>query len=250
MPRKKYKSYLLRVDELDIPVRIYKERRNSIRASLAKDHAILRLPFLISKKAERKQVDRFYHWLKDKVLSQDRFRSKFLTKKYKEGYQFHLYDKSYTLRFKQTTNKSHSAKYLGNQEILIRLAKDSSIEDSGGEITKLISRVIGQLYIKDFAKKVHVINAKYFKKEIKAVRIKYNKSNWGSCSSKSNLNFSTRLLFAPFKVQTYVIVHELSHLIEMNHSSRFWSIVSKVMPDYKEHEKWLKVNGYKCDFGL
>jgi predicted metal-dependent hydrolase len=62
------------------------------------------------------------------------------------------------------------------------------------------------------------------------------------------VNLSTRLLFAPRFVQDYVILHELAHLIEMNHSDRFWALVERYMPNYPEAEKWLKVNRAKCDF--
>jgi predicted metal-dependent hydrolase len=78
--------------------------------------------------------------------------------------------------------------------------------------------------------------------------LKNNQSNWGSCSSKRNINLSSRLLFAPEKVLDYVIVHELSHLKEMNHSKKFWDIVASVMPDYKKMETWLSKNGDKLKF--
>ncbi|HRI62460.1 MAG TPA: M48 family metallopeptidase, partial [Saprospiraceae bacterium] len=83
---------------------------------------------------------------------------------------------------------------------------------------------------------------------IKSVNLKYNHSNWGSCSAHNNVNLSTRLLFAPQDVQDYVILHELAHLVELNHSDRFWSLVQGYMPDYREKEKWLKLNRSKCDF--
>ncbi len=250
MAKRNYKEYLLTVDGLDIPVKIYKERRNSIRASLGKKHAILRLPFFITKKGEREQIDRFYHWLKEKVLSKERYRLQFEKKKYKEGYRFDLFDQSYALNFVFSQNKNHSAKYLKDGIIQVKLAEGSSIAYAESAITSLISRVIAQRYKPSITERVLNINQKYFQKGIKSVNLKYNKSNWGSCSSSSNINLSTRLLFAPEIVQDYVIIHELSHLIEMNHSSRFWKIVSDIMPDYKNHEKWLKENGYLCDFGL
>jgi predicted metal-dependent hydrolase len=67
----------------------------------------------------------------------------------------------------------------------------------------------------------------YFQKPIKSVNLKYNLSNWGSCSTKGNINLSTRLLFAPDDVIDYVIIHELAHLLEMNHSPHFWAIVKR-----------------------
>ena len=80
---------------------------------------------------------------------------------------------------------------------------------------------------------------------------KYNKINitnaqkrWGSCSSQNNLNFSWRLIMAPLPVVDYVIVHELVHLDEKNHSKTFWNKVKMLMTDYKKHQEWLKRNGH------
>lgn len=71
------------------------------------------------------------------------------------------------------------------------------------------------------------------------------KSRWGSCSFKGNLNFSWKLIMAPQRVVDYVVIHELVHLSERNHSRRFWDKVSVFMPDYKNCRKWLKDNGGK-----
>lgn len=75
------------------------------------------------------------------------------------------------------------------------------------------------------------------------ITIRNQKSRWGSCSAKGNLNFNVGLLLAPPEVLDYVVVHELCHRKEMNHSPKFWAEVSKLIPDYKQHEKWLKDNG-------
>jgi len=76
----------------------------------------------------------------------------------------------------------------------------------------------------------------------KGILVKDQKSRWGSCSSKGNLNFNFRILMAPEIVCDYVIWHELSHLIHMNHSEEFWELVRTVCPDYKKCKKWLRDN--------
>ena len=74
------------------------------------------------------------------------------------------------------------------------------------------------------------------------ITIRNQKTRWGSCSTKGNLNFNCLLMLAPEEVQNYVVIHELCHRKEMNHSSDFWAEVEAIMPDYKKYRKWLKEN--------
>lgn len=74
------------------------------------------------------------------------------------------------------------------------------------------------------------------------VYVRGQKTRWGSCSRKGNLSLNLKLLMAPEAVIDYVILHELLHLKEMNHSKRFWHLVAQYCPDYKIHRQWLKEN--------
>ncbi len=76
-----------------------------------------------------------------------------------------------------------------------------------------------------------------------AVRIKAQKSRWGSCSRQGNLNFNWKLILAPGWVLDYVVVHEICHLRHFNHSRDFWKLVAAVYPDYQETRQWLRKNG-------
>lgn len=75
------------------------------------------------------------------------------------------------------------------------------------------------------------------------ITIRNQKTRWGSCSSKGNLNFNCLLMLAPTEILDYVVVHELCHRKEMNHSKAFWTEVEKVLPDYRQSVQWLKENG-------
>lgn len=79
--------------------------------------------------------------------------------------------------------------------------------------------------------------------QFKNITIKNLSSKWGSCSSKKNLNFNYKLIFCPYEVIEYVIIHEMCHLKEMNHSKRFWNLVESYLPEYKKHRKWIRDNG-------
>lgn len=80
----------------------------------------------------------------------------------------------------------------------------------------------------------------YYGYSFNRVAIRNPRRSWGSCTSLRNLNFSYKLLFLPPCLRDYIIVHELCHLGELNHSPRFWALVAEVLPDYKEHQKRLR----------
>ena len=77
------------------------------------------------------------------------------------------------------------------------------------------------------------------------ITLRQQKTRWGSCAVNGNLNFNWLLILAPPQVLDYVVVHELCHRIEMNHSRAFWEEVETVLPDYRERQRWLKDNGWR-----
>ena len=81
--------------------------------------------------------------------------------------------------------------------------------------------------------------------EVEKIRISSARTRWGSCSAKKTLSFTWRIVMAPPEVIDYLVVHELCHLRELNHSRSYWSLVESIMPGYRSARKWLKVNGGK-----
>ncbi len=104
-----------------------------------------------------------------------------------------------------------------------------------------------QAWYKKQARAVLTERAGYFARkhgfEIGKIRITSARTRWGSCSTKKTLSFTWRLVMAPPEVVDYVVVHELCHLRELNHSRAFWAQVEAILPDYKGKRKWLKENG-------
>lgn len=76
-----------------------------------------------------------------------------------------------------------------------------------------------------------------------AIAIRDQQTRWGSCSRRGTLSFSWRLAIAPPNVREYVVIHELCHLRELNHSKAFWQLVATAMPGWEEHKRWLAENG-------
>lgn len=85
--------------------------------------------------------------------------------------------------------------------------------------------------------------AKELGREVGPVSLRDTRSRWGSCSSTGALSFSWRLVKAPVEVQEYVAAHEAAHLVEMNHSSRFWAVVDRIFPGWEVQREWLKREG-------
>ncbi len=91
----------------------------------------------------------------------------------------------------------------------------------------------------------NIVNTLSTQYELKFSKIKItdSKTRWGSCSSNLVLCFNWRLIFAPQEILNYVIIHEMCHLVEMNHSKSFWALVAKLCPKYQAAKSWLKMNG-------
>ena len=116
-----------------------------------------------------------------------------------------------------------------------RLNSLTPITSSEIKALKVTAKPIITEKVRLFADKIGV---KYGK-----ITIRNQKTRYGSCSAKGNLNFNCLIMLMPEKIIDYVIVHELCHIKELNHSRRFWNEVESILPDYKERRKWLKLNG-------
>lgn len=237
----------LKIADLDVPLRIVKEWRRSVRISIGKKHVILRLPTYYGSDQVYRQIEWAKEWLISQFVKDVSLTKQFKPKGYKTGDHLSINGKNYFLKIIIEDRKTNSGK-LKSGVIYIKLSKDLDPYQEGEVVEKLISRIVAEDNHAEVSNRIHKLNEKFFNKPIKSIKLKNNSSNWGSCSSSGNLNISTRLLFAPQEVQDYVFVHELAHLIELNHSKEFWSIVEDIMPDYKEKEKWLKKNNHLCNF--
>lgn len=123
-------------------------------------------------------------------------------------------------------NKMKAMKKIGGSSLLLR--------HNAKEYLRL------KEHARDFVTKRLEKYSEFYGFEYKKVAIRNQKTRWGSCSSKGNLNFNYKVMFLPQRHANYIIVHELCHLEEFNHSKRFWNLVSQIIPEHKKIIKQLK----------
>lgn len=116
----------------------------------------------------------------------------------------------------------------------LRAARPSYTEEERAEGKKQAAVVLKEK-CRLFAEKMGVTYGR--------ISIREQKTRWGSCSSTGNLNFNWKLVLMPEEISDYLVVHELAHRLEMNHSPAFWAVVESVLPDYEKRRQWLKENG-------
>ncbi len=145
--------------------------------------------------------------------------------------------------------KSRIQKFVEEKQewILKNLVKIQKRDEQREQITRLSA--LERQHLQNKACVLIPRRVSYFAEKIGVsygkITLRQQKTRWGSCSANGNLNFNWLLILAPPQVLDYVVVHELCHRKEMNHSPAFWKEVEAILPDYREKRKWLKDNGWR-----
>lgn len=246
-PKKRTLKGLIHIEGVALPVRVVLDLASGHYYSLSARRITLRLPISSSESKIREYLQIVQEWVVEQFEKQPTYREAYLGKQFQDGESLTVGERRYNLALNFKDRATSTAKLVGDSICLEMNEKLNSWQRTRTAKT-LLSRIVAKDFQLEITQRVEEMNARTFRQPIRSVNLKYNHSNWGSCSRTGNVNLSTRLLFAPRFVQDYVILHELAHLIEMNHSDRFWALVERYMPNYPEAEKWLKVNRAKCDF--
>lgn len=236
-----------KIGDSEIPVRIYREWRDSARISMRRTGIIIRLPSILTKSMEQTQLEKFKGWATKEFTKSTAFQQHFTKREYRDGDTLQVGQRAYFLKIEYTELETHRARRYG-REIHLKISNQQESRPKTKAVKMLLSRLVALDFHTEILRRVNELNHLTVQKPIKSIRLKYNRSNWGSCSRQGIINLSTCLLFAPEAAVDYVIIHELAHLAEPNHSDRFWNLVEQFMPDYRQQERWLKENWHFCDF--
>jgi hypothetical protein len=221
----------------------FRRSRRAVRMRLQIDSlgkVTLVAPWFSTQSAIRSFVDRHQAWLHKHLGRIERQKALRPTPHYRTGDTFYYFGEPLKLEILPSNSKRPNLKVRENR-MIITLHKFIGKNDGTNSVKKAIRDFYRKKAEEVIRDRLDHFNAHYGFR-FHRVAFRDQKSRWGSCSRAGNLNFNWRLIMAPIEVIDYVVVHELCHLGQMNHSSRFWALVEQVMPDHKVHRKWLKDN--------
>jgi predicted metal-dependent hydrolase len=158
---------------------------------------------------------------------------------YHHGETFLYLGKTYPIQISQdsTIQQDHVVFEEGILHIFVKLLEDEKIKQA-----------LKRFYYQRCKALIEKSIRKYqsdFKVKPRSIRITDSKANWGTCDSQLQLTFNWRLAMAPLEVIDYVVVHEMCHMVHLNHDRSFWRLVGKMSPNFKEQEKWLALSSWK-----
>ncbi len=231
----------IQINDISHNLTIHTERRNSIRVSLTKTGINIRVPRHLNRFQRELEIKKFTKWAVEKIKSKPQ--EAYAKKSYAHGDLIRTHSKIYKLQIENRDSVKNFAK-IKESHIILKIANHHDEKKRQEYISKQIRKLLAKSHLPELETHVHRLNALHVNKPIKKISYKYTISRWGACDhSAKEINLSTRLLLAPFPILEYVIIHELAHLIEPNHSKRFWNIVKSIDPRYKSKKKWLNENG-------
>lgn len=233
-----------------VPVRIVIEARKSARIALRNKQIILRIPKGMNIQQKNKVAQELLEWA-NKTIQEKNLYSPADPEVFNPGTSISVMGQNYTIAHHFVPGNRGSVHISKNQEkITISLPIHISNEEETKKewIQQLLIKGFNQYFLSEITRRVQELNRLYFNAELGKITLRYTTSRWGSCSSEGSISLSTKLLLVPPVVCDYVIIHELAHRFEMNHSERFWALVENAMPDYRVHLQWLKTEGSKLEF--
>lgn len=228
--------------DLQIPYELITSKRKSIGIKVSNEKGVeVRAPKNISKKMLEDVLKSRAPWIQEKMND---IRAKADLKPayiFKPGEYIPLLGQKYRLHVDKVISKKEECVKL-DEAIIYAYVRQDDAEYIKENLIKWYKLIAEEVLIKKtiyYSKKLDV--------SFEKVKINSPSKRWGSCGSNGNINYNWKIILAPEQIIDYLVVHELAHRKEMNHSGKFYAIVSAVLPDYAIRQKWLKDNGMYLD---
>ncbi|MEL6669706.1 MAG: M48 family metallopeptidase [Bacteroidota bacterium] len=239
---------------MSVPLKKHYEYRSGYRATIGKQAVIFRLPVLAGPtlqdvmSAASEMELKLQKWVEDTYQKKPEAFSRLVPVSVPDQGYITVMEQEFEVAIsKDRKFKSHKATVDVGNPFLIHIELTGSDRRSEAVIVDaLLSRIFSDRYHHTIWRRLQELNNRFFQVRVDGLRLKNTTSVWGSCTSSGNINLSSRLLLVPQHSRDSVIIHELAHRIEMNHSARFWALVYDAMPTYDEAHDELK----KYDRGL
>ena len=228
-------------DGFEFPVEVIRtSRRRSASIYLDGEGIKVRVPDGISDSYVRDLIARKSPWIKRK-LREAELAAPPRPREFVSGETFSYLGKNY--RLKVLNGDTSSVKLRGGY---LKAIVSSSLGTKEEQIRSLLVQWY-QSHARERLEEKTRRYAKILQVEPGSVDVKDYKSRWGSCSAKGDISYNWRIVIAPHRIVDYVVVHELCHILEHNHSPNYWRHVERVVPDFKECRQWLKQNSKQLE---
>lgn len=234
------------IDSIEIPVKIIRSRRNSIRMSYKKgSHAILNIPQYLGEKAFQEAWDKLKEWL---IQLYEKEPATFTPpeRSVKDGQELTIMGTSFTIHFLKGNRENIFNAKKKDDQIYIEIPEKYVGDERA--MSKVFPKIVNKLFLKSITQRVAEINAATLKVKVNKVSLRHNTSKWGSCSHTNNISLSTNLLLAPEHIINHVILHELAHVVHKDHSADFWNLVARHDKNWRENDAWLNRHGHNLNY--
>lgn len=214
--------------------KLIRSRRRTVGLEVSdRGELIVRAPKNLSRESISEVLRKHRRWITKKLAEAEERQKFHKPRKFEEGETFPYIGNEYPLRLAPGSRRFLA--FDGRCFIL-----SSAAGDGTRELFLRLYRKLARKYLSARLKRLASLNGLRFKK----FRLSSARTRWGSCSAQGTISLTWRLIMAPPEIIDYVIIHELAHTKEKNHSPAFWDLVGRHIPDYKEKRRWLKKNGF------
>lgn len=240
-------SFLYKEENIDVKV-VYRKRKNISIRIIPKNNIEIISPRSVSISFLKKVLEEKSSWIMKTLDKFENMDERFKDRKYINGEIFYYLGKEYELKIIEDKNIQNNKK----NYCYIDIKEKNLIITTNNNEAEYIKNELKKWY-KIESEKIVIKRLEVLKKEKpmmnkltpNIVKIKEQKKRWGSCTSKKTIYINSKISMLKLDVIDYILVHEFSHLVHMNHSKDFYDLVKEILPDFREREKWLKENSYK-----